>query len=74
MSGRDSLVHRACLQGEGVGEETNTIRETIEWSRLFQPELALGRSTNEFVHLSLKGQYRHDQSSLSTGHGIGVLV
>ena len=23
---------------------------------------------------SLKGQYRHDQSRLSTGHGIGVLV
>ena len=24
--------------------------------------------------LELKGQYHHDQSRLSTGHGIGVLV
>ena len=26
------------------------------------------------IHSNLKGQYRHDQSRLSTGHGIGVLV
>ena len=26
------------------------------------------------INIYLKGQYRHDQSSLSTGHGIGVLV
>ena len=28
----------------------------------------------EFLVVFLKGQYRHDQSRLSKGHGIGVLV
>ena len=31
-------------------------------------------NTNMWSFLILKGQYHHDQSRLSTGHGIGVLV
>ena len=27
-----------------------------------------------WLAMNLKGQYHHDQSRLSTGHGIGVLV
>ena len=29
---------------------------------------------NKGMYTSLKGQYRHDQSRLSTGHVIGVLI
>ena len=31
-------------------------------------------SLNQNISCVLNGQYRHDQSRLSTGHGIGVLV
>ena len=32
------------------------------------------RPFTKSVYWLLKGQYRHDHSRLSTGHGIGVLV
>ena len=34
----------------------------------------LKKVASQQVYENLKGQYRHDQSRLSTGHGIGVLV
>ena len=43
--------------------------------RLVVNNTCIIEDTEHLLHAhGLKGQYRHDQSRLSTGHGIGVLV
>ena len=59
---------------------TNQVEDVESVEDDIQVMAADGRWGN-FIHSAmtsrvppLKGQYHHDQSSLSTGHGIGVLV
>ena len=58
LTKRGSLENHACRGGGLMGWGIQT-SELTDWG----PAV-----------VRLKGQYRHEQSRLSTGHGIGVLV
>ena len=63
------------FQSMKSGEKTNIARNEKE---MFKDKRKFDIEGNKretlCVIMCLKGQYHHNQSRLSTGHGIGVLV